>query len=483
MISSLRFRLWLTYALLIGVMLGILSASLILYLTRNPPTDRQTIQQLTVAAENLSQFVETNLPAAPAGRLGQLIQRAGERVDFRILLVNQTDGVIADTGAGESPPLKLSPTQLRQGQGMTRDPDGRFWLFVVQPLEGDLYLATATLRPRRVALLINTIVNVFGDELLAPFLQAGLVALVLALILSVFMARWISAPLQKMARAANAVSAGTFESLPLEGPNEVQALANAFNDMTTRVNASQQSQHDFVANVSHELKTPLTSIQGFSQAILDGTVTSDAELKKAAEVIHTEASRMHRMVVDLLDLARLDAGTMEFNRNPVDIGAILQQVTEKFSPQAKKSRVDLWSDIKTMPIIIADGDRLAQVFTNLVDNAIKFTPENGQIKIQASQVEDWVRIAITDTGPGIPQEEIERIFERFYQLDKSRRGGSQRGAGLGLTIAQEIVYAHRGKMTVQSQTGIGSVFVVDLPIARPDDSTLVARRKVFPSDP
>jgi len=276
--------------------------------------------------------------------------------------------------------------------------------------------------------------------------------------------------------AARIFPAGSDQPLPRKGPREVQDLVSAFNQMTGRVQASQRSQRDFVANVSHELKTPLTSIQGFAQSILDGTADTRDGQQQAAQVIFNEASRMHSMVLDLLDLARLDAGTADLKMAAVDIPALLRGVVERFTPQAAAAGVSLRIEAGQLPQLIGDGDRLAQVFNNLTDNALKFTPPGGQILLQAGVEESLMVVLVTDTGAGIPPEALARIFDRFYQVDPSRRGGEHHGSGLGLAIASEIVQAHGGSIEATSQVGEGTTFRVRLPLSRTDATTLVSRR-------
>jgi len=252
----------------------------------------------------------------------------------------------------------------------------------------------------------------------------------------------------------------------LDGPREVQQLGEALNEMAHKVQTSQQSQREFLANVSHEFKTPLTSIQGFSQAILDGAVQTPDALKQAAGVIFQESSRMFRLVMDLLSLARLEAGTADLQRTPLDLTALLRSIVEKFSIQAQKGKVILTADLAPNLAIIGDGDRLAQVFTNLVDNALKFTPENGQVTVRASQQDGSVIASVIDTGIGIDPKDQPRIFERFYQVDKSRKGGVGRGVGLGLAIAAQIIAAHGGRIWLNSQPGLGTTFSISIPLAQ-----------------
>ena len=178
------------------------------------------------------------------------------------------------------------------------------------------------------------------------------------------------------------------------------------------------------------------------------------------------------MVLDLLDLARLDAGTADLRREPVDLGVLLEAVLERFTPQSVQAGVTLVDQVSELPPLIGDGDRLSQVFNNLVDNAIKHVPVGGQVWMTTKAMEGEVYVSVKDNGPGISPEEIERIFERFYQTDKSRKRDPAHGAGLGLAIANQIVRTHGGRIVVQSELGQGSVFTVILPLSRLDDSPL-----------
>ncbi len=472
MFASLRARLWLTYALMIAIVLAILSASLLIYLVRNPVEERQSLLRLTVAAESIARLGDSNLGQIPAARLQEIMTRTDERTGFRVLVLSGNATVVADSRAGDSPPLIFQQPQIRRGMGLVQDGGGQSWLYALRPVGDGFFLATASARERR----LPAILNILSDEFLPPFVQAGAIALAIALFLAVLIARWISAPLRRMSEATRRVSAGEYQQLRPEGPTEVQTLAKAFNEMTRKVQSSQVAQRDFVANVSHELKTPLTSIQGFAGALLDGTVSSQPEVKQAAGIIHNEAERMHRMVIDLLDLARLDTGTMELDRSPIDAHQLLERVTRKFAPQAAGAGIQLSLDAAALPLIVGDHDRLVQVFTNLIDNAIKYTPEGGKVQVHATRVEDSINIAVSDSGQGIEPDELSRVFERFYQTDRSRGGGRGRGAGLGLAIASEIVRAHGGRIFAQSKVGQGSRFTVSLPIIQPDDTTLAARR-------
>ena len=322
------------------------------------------------------------------------------------------------------------------------------------------------------------LISILRDELLPILVQGGGIALLLALVLAFVVARWVADPLQQLVAASQHVPAAETKPVLERGPREVRELTRAFNAMIVRVRSSQTSQRNFVANVSHELKTPLTSIQGFAQAILDGTADTPEGQKQAAEVIYNESSRMHRMVLNLLDLARLDAGTADLKMTPVEMRVLLDSIVEKFSLQAQKGGVNLLLDLPDdLPTLIADGDRLAQVFTNLVDNALRHTSAGGQVTLLVRSTQSEMEIRIADTGSGILAEAIPHIFERFYQADLSRSGGELHGAGLGLAIVHEIVAAHSGRIMVRSQEGLGTTFTVYLPLVQPTATTLLHRKR------
>ena len=471
MFSTLRSRLWLTYALLVATALLVITIIFFVYLWRNPPAYRQSVLQMNVALGVLSKMDDV-WSDLPSGRLQKFLAEQDNTFGVRFLLISPERDVLADSRRDDSPDLVVKRlVRLTRLTQIVEDTSGQRWLSAVRKLSDGSFLVAATPRPS------VSVLSVLTDEFLPPILQGGLISLILALILAFLMARWVADPLQRLVNAAGQFPAGGAKPLPLEGPQEVRELVSAFNQMTARVKSSQESQKAFVANVSHELKTPLTSIQGFSQAILDGTAVNEQEQKQAAGIIYQEAGRMHRLVLNLLDLARLDAGTLDLQRGMVDVNVLLQNVVEKFSPQASYAGITLSFSGSVLPPVPGDGDRLAQVFTNLVENALKFTPAGGRIWLEAGLAEEQLEVRVFDTGVGIDARALPHVFERFYQADSSRRGGEKHGAGLGLAIVSEIVRAHGGKISVQSSPGQGSVFTVSLPLVSADISTLVRRKR------
>jgi signal transduction histidine kinase len=459
MFTSLRFRLWLSYALLITVALAIVALVMLIFLIRNPVLARQTQQQLKAALALIAEDPQAYLADPTA------LKEFSDEQNVRVLVFNSKRAWLfdSDSTSGSFPLPRRN--MLDRTTRTAVDENGKVWLYSFSRITGDRILVVAAPRPK------VPVLSIFADELLPPILQGGAIALLLSLVLAYLLSRWVGDPLQQVVLAAQnfPVAPKALPPIALHGPHEVQELTRAFNSMIERVQNARQSQKDFVANVSHEMKTPLTSIQGFSQALLDDTADSPQARKRAAQVIHDESTRMHRMVVDLLELARLDAGTAELNMSTLDVGAALRGAVEKFTPQANMADIELRLKIvDDLPFIVADGDRLAQVFTNLVDNALKFTPAQGRVTLTAKKAGAEIEISVEDTGIGVRDEALPRLFDRFYQADSSRSHaeGVHQGAGLGLAIVKEIVEAHGGKIGVRSQLGKGTIFTVRLPLAQ-----------------
>jgi len=445
MFRSLNSRLLLSYVVVILVCLLVVALGLLVALRIRQVQQRFVYQRLGDVAR-LTIVAVRGRNVGPE-RLAPLLRRVDQDRNMRILLLDSQGNVVLDSrDEWESQNLLESARFDRDPegnlQGSFTDAGGRTWLFVALPWPAppaSEMLVFAAPQPRGAALAWAR------EHMLAPLLWAGLAALILSILLALLVSRSIAAPLRRVTGAAEAIARGETGTRALvSGPAEVQSLARSFNTMADQVEATRQSQRDFVANVSHELKTPLTSIQGFSQALLDGTASTPEATARAARIIHDEAERMRRLVDELLILARFDAGQMVMARDPVELGPLLRGCVEKLAPQAQAAGVALALDVPERLFVTGDTDRLAQVFTNLLDNALAHTPAGSKVVLAARPAEDRraVEVAVADAGEGIPAGVLPRIFERFYQVDKSRR--RSRGAGLGLAITKEIVEVGTG---------------------------------------
>ncbi|GIP37507.1 sensor histidine kinase ResE [Paenibacillus sp. J31TS4] len=259
---------------------------------------------------------------------------------------------------------------------------------------------------------------------------------------------------------------------PLWAGDQVRGVVAVLRDVTEEVKL-EKMRKDFVANVSHELRTPLSMLQGYSEALLDDIVSSPEERQELVQVIHDESLRMGRLVKDLLDLARMEAGHMEMTFRELDLSSMLKRVFRKFSVLCKDRGLELEMQPCGEDVVLqaADEDRLEQVLTNLLDNAIRHTSAGGKLFIRCSMAEGAkipsVKLEIQDQGEGIPPEALPYIFERFYKADKARTRGNQTGTGLGLAIVKNIIDAHHGSITARSALGEGTTFTILLPLYAP----------------
>ena len=303
---------------------------------------------------------------------------------------------------------------------------------------------------------------VLGD-LATRLLIAGLVALVIASLVGLALSRSIYRPVQLVAAAARNVARGSLrQRVAVGGSQEARELAQSFNQMTEEVERQQTALRDFLANVSHDLQTPLTSINGFSRALMDDIVEEEGR-PNAYRIIEDESRRLLRLVEGLLDLSRIEAGQVRVERAPVALGILMDHIGDLFTLRAEELDVQLAVESNETPDALGDWDRLEQVLGNLVDNALRHTPPGGQVTLSArAESETSVSMSVADTGVGIPEEAIPHLFDRYY---KSDRPGAQGGTGLGLAIARELVRAQEGEIHVLSSQEVGTTFRVILRVA------------------
>ena len=480
---SLRTRLLLSYALVIFTCVAIIFLALVLLLRDAPVQQRLTAVRLSLEANVVTRLLRTPLQnGVGPEQLVRRLQNLGERTDTRILIINQQSGQVLGDTSGTLTDTNLfaagRPQRLNNIVSGEFDEGGQHWLYA----SSSLINLVAPLEV--VAALPYEATPLFRDpiflELLRPLLIAGLLALIVSIALAIIVTRSVTRPMQHVAQAAQKITAGDYDqTVPVEGPTEFKDVAVNFNEMAQKVRDSQHSQRDFLANVTHELKTPLTSIQGFAQAIQDGAASEPESIRKSAGIIYDEAARMNRMVMELLELARIESGQIVMRHEPVQLDLVLRGVIDRLALRAQSSGISLQAEIaSSMPSIVGDGDRLAQVFSNLIDNALKHTPSGGKIIVTARSISgssavkrgtlraiEGMEITVADTGSGIPPEDLSRIFERFYQIDKSRARSKEGSLGLGLAIVKEIVVAHGGTIHAESIVGLGTKFVIWLPRA------------------
>ncbi|WHZ01980.1 ATP-binding protein [Neobacillus sp. YX16] len=250
--------------------------------------------------------------------------------------------------------------------------------------------------------------------------------------------------------------------IPIIGINNAwKGVLLVFHDIT-EIKKLEQMRKDFVANVSHELKTPVTSIKGFSETLMDGAMNNRDTLEAFLSIINKESNRMQSLIQDLLDFSKIEQQEFKLNIQDFDLYELIKEVIMMLNKKAKSKDVRLEHEFNREELYIqGDHDRLKQVFINIITNAILYTPPNGYVKVSLYDYEKTVKVHIKDTGVGIKQEEIPRIFERFYRVDRARSRDSG-GTGLGLAIVKHLVEAHHGNISVKSAPGEGSEFIIEL---------------------
>ncbi|MBN1218344.1 MAG: HAMP domain-containing protein [Anaerolineae bacterium] len=310
----------------------------------------------------------------------------------------------------------------------------------------------------------------------ALLLAAG-VALVTAVVVSIFVSRRVVTPIHEMMQASHHIAAGHYhERVNVTGEDELGQLAHSFNQMVSTLEKTETMRRELMANVAHELRTPLSSIKGYMEGLVDGVLPAQAE---TYQQVYREADRLQRLVNDLQELSRVEARAFDFNRQRVTLSELIRQISARLRPQFEEKGVILNLNLPTvLPPVLADEDRICQVLTNLMGNAPQYTPGGGQVAVAAEVTNGphqlpngdtlagrQVVVTFKDNGLGIAAEHLPHLFTRFYRIDKSRsRAGG--GSGIGLTIARHLVEAHGGKIWVKSAgEGNGSEFGFSLPLA------------------
>lgn len=322
----------------------------------------------------------------------------------------------------------------------------------------------------------KTTVQNLNKDLSRIILEAMVIGLIISALMSLLLAKTLVMPLQELTKAAENVASGDFEH-KVDNPSrdEIGVLTQTFNDMAETLEdtlddlkKSEQMRKEFVANVSHELRTPITSVKSYSETLLDDPNMNPEMREKFLHVIVNESDRMSKIVQDLLTLSRFDAGSIEFEFTKFSFEKSVRDVYSAMRLEAQNHKHEFTLEfIDPMPDIVGDQGRIEQVLMNMVSNAIKYTKNGGRIKMTAGVKDGQVWCSVRDNGIGIPKQDVENVFDRFYRVDKARSRESG-GTGLGLSIANEIVLRHNGTLKLDSKVGRGTVITVTLPVEGAD---------------
>jgi two-component system, OmpR family, sensor histidine kinase BaeS len=295
-------------------------------------------------------------------------------------------------------------------------------------------------------------------------IYSALGATAVALILGILLARTMAKPIRELTAATQALAKGHLhQQVTVRSTDELGQLAVSFNQMSADLSQATQLRRQMTADIAHDLRTPLSVILGYSEALSEGKLQATAEV---FEVVHDEALHLSRLVEDLRTLSLADAGELPLTRRPVAPQALLERTASAHKAQAERQRISLQVEAAAeLPEVDVDPDRMAQVLGNLVSNALRYTPADGQILLTAETTTDGVALRVRDTGAGIDPADLPYIFERFYRSDRSRQQNGE--SGLGLPIARSLVEMHGGRISVESSLGQGTTFSITLPVQSP----------------
>ncbi|MBR3962977.1 MAG: HAMP domain-containing histidine kinase [Oscillospiraceae bacterium] len=314
----------------------------------------------------------------------------------------------------------------------------------------------------------------FIMDLMDIIFFCALIATAVSSVAIYFVTNSMTKPLREMAAAAKSFSTGDFTvRVPAEGEDEIAQLARSFNHMADSMADLESVRRSFIANVSHELKTPMMTIGGFIDGILDGTVPKEKH-KQYLAIVSEEVKRLSRMVKSMLSIARIEAGDMKINPTDFDINELVCRTVFAFEQKIEEKKLEIMGLESDEVFVKADNDLIHQVVYNLIDNAVKFVNEGGCISFSYAQKDGSVFVSVRNTGVGIAQQELPRLFDRFYKTDKSR-SLDKTGVGLGLYIVQTIVNQHKGDLLVKSVEGEYTEFTFSIPAS--DPKTLKEKNK------
>jgi two-component system, OmpR family, sensor histidine kinase BaeS len=292
--------------------------------------------------------------------------------------------------------------------------------------------------------------DMYDDSVTTVVVAASLLAVIASIVLAVILGRMLAKPLDEVGAAARRIADGDYAArVPREGPDEIASLADSFNQMAASLEEQERMRRDFIANAAHELRTPLTNLQGYLEALRDGVITAD---RTTYESLHEEADRLVRLSRSLDALAEGDAGTNPPTLVELDLASAVRTALELATPSIERAGLRLVTDVPATLPARGDPDGLAQVLANLLSNAVRYTPSGGAITVRAERRPADLLVSVANTGEGIPAEDLDRVFERFYRVEKSR-DRARGGAGIGLAIVKQLVEAGGGSVGAESRDG------------------------------
>lgn len=471
--KSLFTRLLLSHTVIIMVTLIVLGGMFNYLLQHYLTKSRQNLfERVSKTAAN-NRLIKAAIAQNDPWTLSVLVKQVSQSTEADVIVVDTNGNVLSSTASGLADNILDSQEVKYVLTGQMYSHWGGTFLGVPSLTVG--YPVEAKNHQIIGAIFLNTSIKGFQASLFnfrLSIFYAALLALVLSAILAYILAKGISRPILEMNTAAKSLASGADTTeVSYSGKDELGSLVSVFNHAlreTKNTMLQQQrleaQRREFVANVSHEFRAPVTSLQGFLELMQDGVIP-ETDRPRYYALMLKDTARLARLVNDLLDLARFQAGQGQLNASPLEPELIVDEVIAKLIPRAVEHNIKLVkSGFPNRTLILADGDRLEQILINLLDNAIRFTPDGGKVEVEIVSEAEQTIFNVRDSGSGIPEEDLPHVFERFYKADKARTP-EKGGTGLGLAIVKELVEAHGGNISVESRPREGSVFRFTIPNA------------------
>lgn len=434
---------------------------------------------LRAKVDFIAPYAADALSTAPASGFGpeqEIVQRLGATSGTRLTFITPDGVVVADSEA--DPNTTNNHWQRPEIQAALTAPYGFSERVSDTVHERLIYVAKAIRRDGKLlgVARVSMPVSKIDHDLLGLEVMIGLIAavgVVVALAIGWSMAKRVTVPISEMVRVAEALRNGRYEEkVQTITGDELGRLGDTLNqlgsELTNKISELHRLENvrrDFVANVSHEIKTPLTSIKGYVETLLGGAIHDVNNNIRFLEKIDRNASRLTALVQDILSLAKIEAGEESFKPSPIEWSPIINSVLARNEDSIQKRNLKVKVQAPLAPLLVmGEREAMTQVLDNLVSNAIKYTPEGGRVSVSLYGKNGWAKLEVEDTGIGIPTEHLDRIFERFYRVDKAR-SRELGGTGLGLSIVKHLVSAMHGEVGVESDVGVGSKFTVRLKLA------------------
>jgi signal transduction histidine kinase len=448
--------LWFRFSLVFAVIMVVMAGTIYLFVSQRIAAEMENQEQIT-AKYRTDQILSMLYyhywrQGLKWGDVQPVVEGAALVSGTHIMLVAVNGTVIADS------------QRRLVGTNYTGSSNSSVELSLSLPWSPPMVLGNVYIIPDQAAELYVAPFRRLAASLNRSLLLATTVAIAVALVLTFILSRRISSPIDILARATKQLGRGDLsQRVQYRDKGEVGILADAFNSMAAELERAEQLRRNLVADVAHELRTPLSNIKGYLEAIRDRVMKPNAA---TIQSLTEETELLSRLVDELQELSLAEAGQLKLACQPEDLAGLLQQAVTLWQPKVAAKEISLSLNLPAdLPLVNIDRQRVSQVLHNILENAMSHTPKGGAISVAATTQGDWVEVSVSDTGEGIPAEDLPNIFERFYRVDRSRARATG-GSGLGLTIAKRLVEAHGGKITVESELGKGSRFAFTLPVAK-----------------